>query len=60
MLWTPPAEATPETISAALYNLGARQWQIEIAGPIVEEAINRPAAPAPTLTASPTAEPAEG
>jgi ribonuclease D len=60
MLWTPPAEATPESISAALHNLGARQWQIEIAGPIVEEAINRPAAPASTPTASPTAESAEG
>ena len=47
LLWTPPAEATLETISGTLRRLGARQWQIDIAGPIVEEAINRPAAPAP-------------
>jgi ribonuclease D len=45
MLWTPPAEPTLESISEALLKLGARQWQIDIAGPIVEEAINRPAAP---------------
>jgi ribonuclease D len=56
VLWTPPAEATPATISVALRDLGARQWQIDIAGPIVEEAINRPAAPAP----APIAEPADG
>jgi ribonuclease D len=42
-LWTPPAEPTPEFISAALLKLGARQWQIDIAGPIVAEAISRPA-----------------
>jgi ribonuclease D len=45
MLWTPPAEPTLESISEALLKLGARQWQIDITGPIVEEAINRPAAP---------------
>jgi ribonuclease D len=42
-LWTPPAEPTPEFISAALLKLGARQWQIDIAGPIVAEAISAPA-----------------
>jgi ribonuclease D len=41
-LWTPPAEPTLESISQSLLKLGARQWQIDIAGPIVEEAINRP------------------
>jgi ribonuclease D len=43
MLWTPPPEATPESISAGLRKLGARPWQIDIAAPIIEEAINRPA-----------------
>jgi ribonuclease D len=43
MLWTPPPEATPESISAGLRKLGARPWQIDIAAPLIEEAINRPA-----------------
>jgi ribonuclease D len=51
-LWTPPAGPTLESIAAALLKLGARQWQIDIAGPIIEEAINRPVAP----TAEPTAQ----
>jgi ribonuclease D len=55
MLWTPPGEATLESISGALLKLGARQWQIDIAGPIVEEAINRPAAPAAEPEAGTTA-----
>jgi len=42
MLWTPPAEPSLESISAALLTLGARQWQVEIAGPIVQAAINLP------------------
>ncbi len=57
MLWTPPVEPTLESISETLLKLGARQWQIDIAGPIVEEAINRPAAPTAKPTAEPTAEP---
>jgi ribonuclease D len=44
-LWTPPVQPNPKSISAALAKLGARQWQIDIAGPIIEEAINRPKAP---------------
>ena len=43
MLWTPPAEPSLESISAALLKLGARAWQVEIAGPIVQAAINLPA-----------------
>jgi len=60
MLWAPeqPAgEATLESISQALLKLGARQWQIDIAGPIVEEAINRPAAPTIEPSATQTAQP---
>jgi len=49
MLWTPAHEPTLESISEALHKLGARQWQIDIAAPIVEEAINR--------TVEPTLEP---
>jgi ribonuclease D len=45
MLWTPPHEPTLESISEALHKLGARQWQIDIAAPIVEEAINRTVEP---------------
>jgi ribonuclease D len=45
MLWTPPVEPRLGSISEGLLKLGARQWQIDIAGPIIEEAINRPAAP---------------
>jgi hypothetical protein len=47
MLWAPDqhgAKATLESISEGLHRLGARQWQIDIAGPVVEEAINRPVA----------------
>jgi len=43
MLWMPPAEPSLESISAALLKLGARAWQVEIAGPIVQAAINLPA-----------------
>jgi ribonuclease D len=48
MLWTPEqhtAEPTLQSISQALRALGARQWQIDIAGPIIEDAINRPVPP---------------
>ena len=56
MLWTPPPDPTLGSISEALLRLGARQWQIDIAGPIIEEAINRPAAPTATPTAEATVE----
>jgi ribonuclease D len=42
VLWAPPPEMTPERVAQALFDLGARQWQIDIAGPILEAAINRP------------------
>lgn len=54
-LWTPPAEPALESISAALLKLGARQWQIDIAGPVIEEAINRPAPPSVEPSAKTTA-----
>jgi ribonuclease D len=60
MLWVPgqlAAEPTPDYISAALLRLGARQWQIDIAGPIIEEAINRPVTPAGAPIAKPVTAP---
>ena len=42
VLWSPPPDPTLESVAEALRALGARQWQIDIAGPILEEAINRP------------------
>ena len=50
VLWAPPPNATLETVAQALHALGARQWQIDIAGPILEEAINRPIEPTAEVT----------
>jgi ribonuclease D len=50
VLWSPPVDPTLESIADALIKLGARQWQVDIAGPIMEEAINRPAEPAAEVT----------
>ena len=43
VLWAPQPNSTLESVAEALRALGAREWQIGIAGPILEEAINRPA-----------------
>ena len=50
VLWAPPADTTPETVAQALFDLGARQWQVDIAGPILETAINRPVATTAEVT----------
>jgi ribonuclease D len=50
VLWTPPADPTLESIADALLKLGARQWQVDIAGPILEEAVNRMAGPTAEVT----------
>jgi ribonuclease D len=42
VLWAPPPDSTLDSVGTALLSLGARQWQVDIAGPILEEAINRP------------------
>jgi len=60
ILWAPPVEPTLESICDALLKLGARQWQVDIAGPIVEEAINHPAAPTVEPIKEPAAEPTAG
>jgi len=60
MLWVPQQlapEPTPDSISAALLKLGARQWQIDIAGPIIGEAINHPVVPAVAPVAKPLVKP---
>jgi ribonuclease D len=55
VLWAPPPDATLETVAQALFDLGARQWQVDIAGPILEEAINRPTPPVAVVTGEVTA-----
>ena len=54
VLWAPPSDATLESVAEVLSKLGARQWQVDIAGPILEEAINRPAQPAAVVTSEVT------
>ena len=57
VLWAPPPNSTPESVIDTLLALGARQWQVDIAGPILEEAINRPVAPPAEPDGEPDAEP---
>ena len=54
VLWAPPPDSTLESVAGALLALGARQWQVEIAGPILEEVINRPAGTTAPTTAEVT------
>ena len=37
-----PSDSTIDSVTEALITLGARQWQVDIVSPILEEAINRP------------------
>jgi ribonuclease D len=54
VLWTPPDTRDPKALAAAvddvLSQLGARAWQIELAGPIVTEAILEADRPPPKPT----------
>jgi ribonuclease D len=43
VLWAPARDSTLASVGDALLALGARQWQVDITAPILEEAINRPA-----------------
>jgi ribonuclease D len=44
LCWTPPAEPTPESVSAFLADLGARPWQIQLTTPLLTKALTaRPA-----------------
>ena len=40
--WRPPLESTEEGIAEELANLGARQWQIELAAPLIAAAFQHP------------------
>ncbi|MEC5179920.1 HRDC domain-containing protein [Arthrobacter sp. CG_A4] len=40
--WRPPAELSEEGIAEELQNLGARQWQIQLAAPLITEAFLNP------------------
>ncbi|MGW5350948.1 HRDC domain-containing protein [Streptomyces sp. NPDC004031] len=43
--WAPPADLTPEAVAAALADLGARPWQVQLTTPLVTKALTaRPAA----------------
>jgi ribonuclease D len=52
LLWTPPTTRDPDAlaaaVAAALAELGARRWQIELVGPIVTQAILDADQPLPT------------
>ena len=50
VLWSPPSDTTIESVAEALMTFGARQWQVDIVSPILEEAINRPATPTVEVT----------
>ncbi|GAA5162460.1 HRDC domain-containing protein [Ornithinimicrobium tianjinense] len=40
VLWRPPGDRTPEGVSVALEQLGARPWQRELVGPILAAALH--------------------
>lgn len=42
LCWSPPAEIDPDTVADALRALGARQWQIELVGPVLTVALLDP------------------
>ena len=50
VLWSPPSDTTIESVAEALMTFGARQWQVDIVSPILEEAINRPTTPTVEVT----------
>ena len=39
LTWSPPPELDPESVMATLREYGARQWQVELAGPGISEAL---------------------
>jgi ribonuclease D len=66
VLWTPPATRDPdslaEAVDAALTGLGARAWQIELAGPVITQAVlegDQPPVPAEPAADPPTEDQAE-
>lgn len=56
--WRPPVETSEEGIAEELANLGARQWQIELATPLIAEAFRNPQPlPVKEAKAAPATEP---
>jgi ribonuclease D len=54
VLWSPPPDPTLESVTEVLLAMGARQWQIDIAGPMLEASINRPVEPTVEVAAEVT------
>ena len=50
VLWTPPEPADLDAVAAALRELGARPWQVDLAAPIVVAAIEAHPQPVERLT----------
>jgi ribonuclease D len=49
LCWSPPKEISPAAVTAALADMGARPWQIELTAPLLAVALTaRPADPAPS------------
>ncbi len=41
LMWTPPQPRDPETVAAALRAGGAREWQVELTGDLLTDAVTR-------------------
>lgn len=48
LAWAPPAQPSAAAVAQALRDLGARAWQVDLATPILLEALTAPADPATT------------
>jgi ribonuclease D len=42
LMWTPPASRDAEGVASALRAGGAREWQVELTGPVLTQALTRP------------------
>jgi ribonuclease D len=64
VLWTPPATRDPDAlaaaVAAALSELGARAWQVDLVGPVVSRAILEADQPPPQDSDAPQASPGAG
>ncbi|HRK47796.1 MAG TPA: ribonuclease D, partial [Nocardioides sp.] len=58
VLWTPPktrdTDSLPAAVAATLAELGARAWQIELAGPVISRAILEADQPLPEAESPPS------
>ena len=39
LMWSPPERRDPETVADVLRSGGAREWQIELTGPVLTDAL---------------------